>query len=378
MAMAENVQSNVNYTLSCPAECTSQLAGPVTIYDSILDSHTTGKQMWTNLLRDGEPARTIESTAFWSDGNQRHTLFEETELRPGDRLVVGANFDTAKREARGDGPMKWGLGTNDEMLMTFLFVYPRPVKESGNGSINFCGYGGPDETICTDGVSDENGVDILPLPALSIGKQTADEGFSVEFGGAVQCQASKKSEGKKNGKSDNKCFPARARVQLKGGVTKTMDELTIGDKVLVDKGLYSSVFMFTHKLPPFSGQLHEFLEITTSSGSRLEATPGHFIPLVGGALVPVGGLSVGDQLSLGSGETSDVIAVRPISGAGLYNPQTVHGNIVVNGVVCSTYTTAVAPSIAHVALAPLRGLFQMAGFYLKGALVDHQASDALV
>jgi hypothetical protein len=47
--------------------------------------------------------------------------------------------------------------------------------------------------------------------------------------------------------------------------------------------------------------------------------------------------------------------------AGLFNPNTLHGDVVVNGVLTSTYTDSLAPSLWHAALWPLRGI------YLAGA-----------
>lgn len=58
---------------------------------------------------------------------------------------------------------------------------------------------------------------------------------------------------------------------------------------------------------------------------------------------------------------------------GLYNPQTLDGRIVVNGIIASTYTTAVIPEAAHALLTPLRCLFNVCrlrdlipGFLEKG------------
>ena len=42
---------------------------------------------------------------------------------------------------------------------------------------------------------------------------------------------------------------------------------------------------------------------------------------------------------------------------GLYNPHTLHGDVVVDGVLTSTYTGVVHPALAHALLAPLRQLY---------------------
>jgi hypothetical protein len=55
------------------------------------------------------------------------------------------------------------------------------------------------------------------------------------------------------------------------------------------------------------------------------------------------------------------VALAAVAYTGLYNPRTPAGDSVVNGILESAYTTAVAPSVAHVLLAPLLAAFRMAG-----------------
>jgi Hint module len=148
------------------------------------------------------------------------------------------------------------------------------------------------------------------------------------------------------------CFPAGATVELASGKTVRMDEVSIGDVVKVGVNEYSRVFMFTHKM---SEVVNKFVTLKTESGASLALTMGHYL-YVNGALVSASNVNVGDVLALGDGQTSAVVAVGFTSGVGLFNPQTVNGNIVVNGIVSSTYTTAVEPTFAHAILAPFRML----------------------
>ena len=55
---------------------------------------------------------------------------------------------------------------------------------------------------------------------------------------------------------------------------------------------------------------------------------------------------------------SYVIAVGSARKDGLYNPHTLQGDIVVNGVLTSTYTSAFSPVLAHLVFAPLRALYR--------------------
>lgn len=53
-----------------------------------------------------------------------------------------------------------------------------------------------------------------------------------------------------------------------------------------------------------------------------------------------------------------VASVERVKGLGLFNPQTMDGNIVVDGVVVSTFTQSLDALTAHGLLSPLRALFR--------------------
>ncbi len=164
------------------------------------------------------------------------------------------------------------------------------------------------------------------------------------------------------------CFPSDATVVLEGGATRRMDQLKVGDRVAVGGGVYSEVFMFTHKMDAVT---HEFVSITTASGATIRLTAGHYLPL-NGAYAAAGEARVGDRVSLSDGTTSAVVAVSQVWGRGLYNPQTTHGDIVVDGVRASTYTTAVQRTVAHALLAPLR--LACAKLGVRFTLLDSEAT----
>ncbi len=143
-----------------------------------------------------------------------------------------------------------------------------------------------------------------------------------------------------------------------------MDELAVGDRVSVGAGLYSEVFMFTHKLRDLK---HEFVSITTAAGAALRLTEGHYLP-VNGEYVPASNAKMGDYVSLADGSLSRIVGIELVQDSGLYNPQTTHGDIVVDGIRASTYTTAVQPNMAHALLAPLR--FACDRFGLRTTLLE--------
>lgn len=159
------------------------------------------------------------------------------------------------------------------------------------------------------------------------------------------------------------CFPANSAVELENGTTKRMDEIIVGDRILVaPAGVYSEVFGFTHKVSE-SETSRSFVKLSITNGQyQLSATDGHFVYL-NGELKVIGRARVGDQVTLGDGRLATITEVSREISRGLYNPQTLHGDIVVSGVMASTYTRAVDPRIAHGSLTMNRALFRWLGQY---------------
>jgi hypothetical protein len=153
------------------------------------------------------------------------------------------------------------------------------------------------------------------------------------------------------------CFPHHSVIQLKDGRTKRMDEIEVGDRVKVGPRSYSEVFMFTHRQ---AHVLSDFVVLETSSGHKLYISPGHYL-YVNDNLVASVMVRLKDEVILGDGQRTSVIRVSRDISTGLYNPQTIHGNIVVDGVIASTYTTALSPRVAHASLAPLRIIYRILG-----------------
>lgn len=141
---------------------------------------------------------------------------------------------------------------------------------------------------------------------------------------------------------------------------KTMDELRIGDRVKVGyPAQFSDVYFFSHK---HKEQKAQFVRLQTSGGAlSLTLSPQHLV-YANGARMRAGSVRVGDKLSVGeNGEIEVVKSVRKVEGVGLHNPHTLHGDIVVDGVLASTYTAAVHPRLASLLLAPFRAVFYLAG-----------------
>lgn len=149
------------------------------------------------------------------------------------------------------------------------------------------------------------------------------------------------------------CFPATAEVELATSEKVSMDQLKVGDKVLVGEGEYSEVYFFTTEL---ASTTTSFVNINTAT-TELSLTPGHYL-YVNGELTMAGRVMVGDVVTLADGSDSKVTGVSSKWGPGLYNPHTMDGDIIVDGVKTSTYTGAVHPTLAHALLYPVRKMYE--------------------
>jgi hypothetical protein len=154
----------------------------------------------------------------------------------------------------------------------------------------------------------------------------------------------------------NDCFPGDAKVELENGKKTAMADLNVGDHVRVGPSEFSEVYMFTHKDAEVKAK---FVKISTAAEQSIRLTAGHYL-YVNGKLQTARTVKVGDMVSAGN-----VTAVSAEWADGLYNPHTMAGDIVVDGVLTSTYTDALMPKLAHALLWPVRMLYN-AGVQITG------------
>lgn len=149
------------------------------------------------------------------------------------------------------------------------------------------------------------------------------------------------------------CFPGDARVALRSGRAVAMRELQVGDEVAVGAGKHARVHMFTHR----SARAHAwFVRVDLVTGESVRASRGHVLYGGDGATVAAS-VRAGDRLRRADGSYARVQRVGWEQGRGLYHPQTTTGDIVVDGVWATTYTSSVDVRVAHALLAPVRGVF---------------------
>lgn len=156
--------------------------------------------------------------------------------------------------------------------------------------------------------------------------------------------------------SGSVCFPGTATVRLEDENYKRMDELQIGDRVLSSiDGAYSDVYLFSHH---DSDATHWFVKFTTEAKRTLLVTDGHFV-FVNGVMTMASEAKVGDWLTGEDGSRDKIVEVGRVLGKGLYNPQTVEGEIVVDGILVTTWTSRVAPTTASALLSPLKLAYKL-------------------
>jgi len=149
-----------------------------------------------------------------------------------------------------------------------------------------------------------------------------------------------------------------------------MQDLKIGDKVASSATEFSEVYMFSHAYPQAQ---NPFVQLDTKSGHSIRLTAGHYL-YVNGVLAVASTVKVGDLLETDAGVTTPVTKVATVLATGLYNPHTVHGDILVNGIRASTYTDALNPTIAHGLLAPVRAMYAL-GYDVVGHAVSEKLSN---
>eukprot|EP00177_Eucheuma_denticulatum_P000732 GFKZ01001314.1.p1 GENE.GFKZ01001314.1~~GFKZ01001314.1.p1 ORF type:complete len:591 (-),score=66.26 GFKZ01001314.1:234-2006(-) len=152
------------------------------------------------------------------------------------------------------------------------------------------------------------------------------------------------------------CFPADATVSRHDGLIVRMEDLALAEKIAVGGGEHSDVFFFGHRN---SEELSDYVSIKhTGSDTRLRISPGHYL-YVDGKLRTARSVRAGNRLRDVDGK--DTLFVTEVAGErlrGAYAPTSMHGDLVVDGVVVSSYTDVMHPGLAHKLLHPLRLLYR--------------------
>ncbi|XP_071101060.1 uncharacterized protein [Haliotis cracherodii] len=161
------------------------------------------------------------------------------------------------------------------------------------------------------------------------------------------------------------CFPPSSLVQMENGRTKPMNELMIGDTVMVmdEEGRisFSDVNLMMHKLDhtPI-----EYVILHTEDGLTLTLSKEHVVFVTSvwsfsletrmASKVEVGDYLFRPEMTNGSFVPVKVTAIRKQVITGAYAPTTLAGNVVVDGHLASSYVFVEDQSLAHGFFLPWR------------------------
>jgi len=163
------------------------------------------------------------------------------------------------------------------------------------------------------------------------------------------------------------CFPAHATVRLEDGRVVRMSDVHIGDKVQAVNGagelVYSEVYAWLDRSPT---AVTEYINFHLDGHTNvLQVTPAHMVfvnknpicDLSSGTYMRAREVSAGWYLCRRTDaalQPARISAVSVTVEDGAYAPDTMTGNVVVNGVLASTYATVNHQQLAYWAMVPLR------------------------
>jgi len=136
------------------------------------------------------------------------------------------------------------------------------------------------------------------------------------------------------------CFSPLAQAIVKGKGKVSMNQIKVGDQVLTAKGHFEVIYSMDHRDP---AKLADFVRVTYDSSTEeehhLELTKNHMLFAVGNSKpIPAKKLKVGDEIYTVYGPRP-IKNISSIIRAGVFNPLTADGTIVVDGIIASTYST---------------------------------------
>lgn len=119
---------NFTFDVTCPAECTSRFAHPITLVSTLLHAHNIGSSLTVRHWRKGH-----EQPIIMTDTNYDFNFqdFESnaagTVILPGDEIQTICRYDSSERA----NPTHFGLSSQEEMCLAYFVYWPRlPEKRA--------------------------------------------------------------------------------------------------------------------------------------------------------------------------------------------------------------------------------------------------------
>lgn len=158
------------------------------------------------------------------------------------------------------------------------------------------------------------------------------------------------------------CFSGDSKVLMEGGEWKRIRQVETGDKVQNAGGGSAEVIGWTHREERGAW----FWAAQLEGGETAKATAGHLVEVKGKGgkerqVVRMREVAVGMWMRVVSGDWRRVVKVSWVWGWGLYNLQTMNGEVMVDGTVFTTYTEEVGVGGGHALLAPIRAVAYLLG-----------------
>jgi hypothetical protein len=133
-------QGPSEYVFECGSSCTKQFPHDIYLMSQMHHMHERGRRMTTQLLApDGKLVNTVGGVAeFFDFHKQRNVVMAPIKVPRGHSLRLSCMFDTPVGEH--ETPVTWGLESNNEMCIDFLYYYPAsPAIHPQFCGINACG-----------------------------------------------------------------------------------------------------------------------------------------------------------------------------------------------------------------------------------------------
>ena len=164
------------------------------------------------------------------------------------------------------------------------------------------------------------------------------------------------------------CFPGFSQVTLSDGTFKSIANIQIGDKVLVNQNnVYEPVSSFIHAKREglFSFLAINVQSLVSNSSSTLFVSDNHLIfDFDSGEARFAGKFHIGDRLQLIENNqivAGEIVSIQSTRQQGYYAPLTPSGTIVIDGIVASNYATVSNHVLAHQAMSIYRWWIDLVG-----------------
>ena len=158
----------------------------MTVFREHLHMHATGTRIANEQLRSGEVVRSSSIEVWEFDQNGNPPIQEDNfQIQPGDSFRTSCFY-------RGEVNTTFGLGSANEMCISYLYYYPRKSLEVENFTIPWlCGYSEPGLEFCfndytSSALADERKLNREFGTCLSdTDPKPADDEEPVELSGSV-------------------------------------------------------------------------------------------------------------------------------------------------------------------------------------------------